>query len=193
MGDRELFSAALFYERNTLEITYTLTHDELMRRFAPPMPMRERLPLLLMIPLPLLAYAAVAYVRGFWEAIDLYVIAGFYGFACLLTGTIWVLKLHIKRTSISTTCLLGISEFEFFEKTSDNSEHHHSWIHLGNIADVGDYFMFTSTKGQHVAVIPKSAFDDENHAQTFLMQSRRYWEAAKQKQQEEAPAPRPKG
>lgn len=59
--------------------------------------------------------------------------------------------------------------------------------------------MFTSAKGQHIVVVPKSAFDGEDHAQVFLMQSRRYCEAAKQKQQEEAqkaegswpPAPRP--
>ena len=72
-------------------------------------------------------------------------------------------------------------------------------MHLGNIADLGDYLIFDNERGQHLAVIPKSAFDNNAHAQAFLMQSRQYWEAAKQKQQEEMqkaqgtwpPAPHP--
>ncbi len=181
-----------------MEVTYTLTHKELMRRFAPPMPLRERLPLLLAIASPLFVYA-VAYINGIQQAIVLDLVVGLYRIASLLMITLWVLKAYIGRTNKSTSYFVEISDDEFFLKAANSTEHCYSWTHFGNIADWGDYVMFTSAKGQHIAVVPKSAFDDENHAQTFFVQSRRYWEIAKQKQQEEIqkaegswpPAPRP--
>ncbi len=174
-----------------MKITYTLTHNELMRRFAPPMPLRERLPLLAS---PLLAYV-LAYVNGFRQAIVLDLVAGIYGIVCLLTLAFWVLKAHNRRANSSATCLLEISSDDFVLKDNDNPEQRHPWMHLGNIADLGDYLMFDNERGQHLAVIPKSAFDNNAHAQAFFIQSRQYWEAAKQKQQKIEgswpPAPRP--
>ena len=186
-----------------MQITYMQTTEELRQRFLPSSSWRQRLKFLWITTWPVLLCVA-ACITGSgrkWSAIILDVTGIIYGVLFLMMAAAWVLELWAARTNESVSCLAEISECEFFLKVIDGAEWRYPWTHFGEIIDLGDYLMFDNERGQHLAVVPKSAFGTSEQAQDFFVQSHQYWSAAKRKQQDAAeqsagvwpPAPRPGG
>ena len=184
-----------------MSITYTLTSAELVYRFAPPLPLRQRLKSLWTMIWPvLLGVVACTIGPGHGFSVIVWKITGIaYGVLLLIMAASWGMQSWIARTNKSATYCVEIREDALLVNEVGIGARHHSWTQIRKITDLGDYLMFDNAGGQHLAVVPKSAFGDDAQAQVFFEQSHRYWSAAQQKQQDEAeqaagtwpPVPRP--
>ncbi len=162
-----------------MKVTFTLTTAEARRQFWRPWLhcVPRRLLGLCAVPVASYAVASASGAGTLFSRIALAVTA-----VVPFAGLLLLAKDGVRQWGAARAQTLPrsaeISKFDFFWRVGDGPGYHHHWTYFGEIADGSDYLAFVLGDGRRF-VIPKSAFDDDGQARTFLTQARQHWEAAR--------------